>query len=165
MSVFSSNSDSFGHKHNRFQAFSPYISFWDSSETLPVSLFPSLYFFGPTLMWTFFSGRQIFNNHWLDLYAECVRTICPVPSSIFGGTGYWNFKVVYSPGYYPDILLGENWPRRLSLKPPDSVICETWASSSCPSLNASMSFKHPALLELPRKVLTASRKLQHLWSE
>lgn len=69
--------------------------------------------FGPTLVWTFLSGRQIFNNHWVDLYAEFVRSICRVLSSILRETrnelDHSNFNVLYSSGYCWDILLGENW--------------------------------------------------------
>lgn len=80
--------------------------------------FSEFILFGPTLMWTFLSGGQIFNNHLVDLYAEFVRSICLVSSSILRGTrnelDRLNLNVLYSSGYYRDILLGENWLFRAS---------------------------------------------------
>lgn len=74
--------------------------------------FSKFILFGLTLVWTFLSGGQIFNNHLVDLYAEFVRSICLVPSSILRGTrnelDRSNLNVLYSSGYYRDILLGEN---------------------------------------------------------
>lgn len=79
---------------------------------LPVLLL-QVYIFGLTLGWTFLSGRQIFNNHLVDLHAEFVRTICPVLSSILRETSnvldHSNLNVLYSSGYSRDILRGENW--------------------------------------------------------
>lgn len=121
---------------------------------LPGSLFPGLYFLGRP--WCEHSSQG--DRFSIIIYLICMQNVsepsvqCHHQSS--EGLGRWNSKVLYSSGYYPDILLGENWPGRLSLKPPDSVICETWTPSSSPSLNALMSFKHPALLELPRKVFS-----------
>lgn len=56
--------------------------------------------------------KAVFNYHLVDLYAELVRTISPVPSSILRETSnlvdHSNLNVLYSSGYYRDILLGEN---------------------------------------------------------
>lgn len=74
--------------------------------------FSEFILFGLTLVWTFLSGGQIFNNHLVDLYAEFVRSICLVSSSILRGTrneqDRSNLNVLYSSEYYRDILLGEN---------------------------------------------------------
>lgn len=93
---------------------------------------------------------ETFNDHLVDLYAECVRRIHPVPSSILRQTsntpGRSNFKVLYSSKYSFDILLGENLlngARNAFFKVTQQ--CEPWVSSCSPSLNAQLSFKHAAL--------------------
>lgn len=87
------------------------------------------------LVRTFLSSRQSFNNHSVDLYAQFVR-ICPVPLSIPRESSnvldHWMFFTAQG------IIVTSCWvgtdysvPARLSLKSPNTVICET-DISLCP---------------------------------
>lgn len=168
MSIFSS--DHWGRRISVLVISKIYFSYFHFIFNLKIRVkrcqfhFSKLILFGPTLVWTFLSGRQILNNHLVDLYAEFVRIICPALSSILRETSnvleHLNLNVLYSPGYYRDILLGENWlfcASNAFFKVTQQ--CDLW--NLC-FLMFPPSIILPTLCRAMEEIFNISRKLQYL---